>query len=1570
MKKITFIFALLCASVMSWAYTSAPDTWIGTTDATYANQFKWSVLSEVATPNDVVNIQQPGFATAIGIYMNFADAAFDGVYMNGVLTTNGTEYKQDGAGIVVYLSALTAKNTEVLIKNGSTTRFGLNIYNDKGTGGSTPAKSSPELSLNETTKTLKIDATAETFQIIPTKAAGSGAVSYSSSAESVAKVSNTGLVTAEGTGTAIITVSVAENESFAAASETLTVEVIDWSQISFLGTSNFKIYFTESNRPSNYESIHIETAPWAASNTGIYVTFPDGVSGCSLGNKEGCWIEGAQVLMYLSAFTSQITKVTITHASGTKTLYVYNADGEPEDLTGWNIAKGKTSVAGYNAQGGHAAANDGNKNSRWSSEGGIHYPTAGAQDWWYVDLGGFYSIETIKILYEGAYPNDYDLLVSNNAVSWTIIGTYTATPKVGNTDDDYNVYDFSVDPKVGRYVKIFARNGANIAWGISMWEFEVYGDRATLVNPNAPVMTSASLSGDPTYNQVNIAVAATDEEDGSVAEFHVVDASKSIDQVCISTAGVIAVTGLSEQTSYSFTITALDAGGLESENNIVVAATTSADPTMPAAAAPVPSGTNKDVLPIYSDAFSSILAHDFSKNGFDGSATLYQEKNISGDHMLVYDLSSGPKFVIWGHWDGSDNEIRASAGYQDGDYHGVDVSEMEYMHVDIWSLQACNSIWVNINDVGTSTLSHNGEGWQGFDIPMSGFDFSGAATDKKSNNVRWLKFRDFTSVTGKLAIDNVYFWKAASGTKSVSATPNHSEMGTATVKRLGADVTEVETGSTVTFSAVANEGYLFVNWSNGNTNATFDAEVTENMLLTANFRAINHISCNEEMTNGDYTVYVTYRKTANENEYEFIVRSAKVMTGFSNAYIGHINGNNQVNLNDQGSLTGNGHKLAYTFTSTTEPKLNTPLYVNFANHGEVTFNQINNGTVFEFAISCADPEITAIALNKTEATLDMGNTLTLVPSFTPAYMSADITWQTSDDTKATVSSGVVTPVAPGDVTITAKVSETVKATCAVTVQTAASHNWYGYGTDKDLDYTYRIEYTTDHHIVAHVKRQGNKTGLVNASMNINNNWTDINVTEGEEEGWKKGTTAQTYTAGAELNIIIQSNYAGASSIIQFSYTVGADNVMPTIVPSVLKLSNDAITMGLSDEDIQLTTEIHHRDAANQTITWTSDDENVVTVENGLVHPVGVGTTTIHASTFNGISESCDVTVVGELEPATFWGNGVDGTVAIAYSITRNANHTLTYTVEAIQDKVGFVVQVNDGNWHTATLNEGIYSWTSEATYTDGDHFNGFFYMPFEGGAARVDFVNYEVGSESARRYIPITVVENADNSAVLTANDEKVREVTVTRSFTADKLYTLVLPFDVDAAQTAEKLPGILTKLNNSYIKENGDLRINFVNVAAIEAGVPYLYEPSADVANPTFESVTVSAALNPTEPADNYAKYYGIYAPMDGDALHAIANAYVLGPDQYLYAVSDLPDNQTMAALRGYFVLNFPDNSNPSGAPKPRAKVVFNSHETNTATGIEAVSEGAQCTKFIDNGMLYIIRDGKTYNVQGQLVK
>lgn len=229
--------------------------------------------------------------------------------------------------------------------------------------------------------------------------------------------------------------------------------------------------------------------------------------------------------------------------------------------------------------------------------------------------------------------------------------------------------------------------------------------------------------------------------------------------------------------------------------------------------------------------------------------------------------------------------------------------------------------------------------------------------------------------------------------------------------------------------------------------------------------------------------------------------------------------------------------------------------------------------------------------------------------------------------------------------------------------------------------------------------------------------------------------------------------------------------------------------------------------------------------------------------------------------------------------------------------------------------------------------------------------------------------EAVDNTSTINSNDGATVNAIVNRSFAAGNLYTLVLPFDVDAAMRAEKLPGQLTRLNNTIVKENDDLRINFVDVEAIEAGVPYLYTPSTDVANPVFTGVTVRKDLQPTVPADGYAEYHGIYAPLDATALHGIENGYVLGGDRYLYTTSSLVNTQTMNALRGYFVLNFPSSGGANGAP--RARVIFNNRETETTTGVSYVQDdNVPCTKVIRDGQLLIMKGNRTYNAQGQLIK
>ena len=79
--------------------------------------------------------------------------------------------------------------------------------------------------------------------------------------------------------------------------------------------------------------------------------------------------------------------------------------------------------------------------------------------------------------------------------------------------------------------------------------------------------------------------------------------------------------------------------------------------------------------------------------------------------------------------------------------------------------------------------------------------------------------------------------------------------------------------------------------------------------------------------------------------------------------------------------------------------------------------------------------VTGVTLNHVTAVLSMLDRLTLTPVVTPAdATNPSVSWSSSNNAVATVSNGVVTPVAYGSATITVTTTEGNKtATCAVTV---------------------------------------------------------------------------------------------------------------------------------------------------------------------------------------------------------------------------------------------------------------------------------------------------------------------------------------------------------------------------------------------------------------------------------------------------------------------------------------------------------------------------------------------------------
>lgn len=76
---------------------------------------------------------------------------------------------------------------------------------------------------------------------------------------------------------------------------------------------------------------------------------------------------------------------------------------------------------------------------------------------------------------------------------------------------------------------------------------------------------------------------------------------------------------------------------------------------------------------------------------------------------------------------------------------------------------------------------------------------------------------------------------------------------------------------------------------------------------------------------------------------------------------------------------------------------------------------------------------TGISLNKTTATIQGADILTLIATVTPSDTTEKVSWKSSDETIATVKDGVVTAVSNGNCTITATIGS-YSATCVITVE--------------------------------------------------------------------------------------------------------------------------------------------------------------------------------------------------------------------------------------------------------------------------------------------------------------------------------------------------------------------------------------------------------------------------------------------------------------------------------------------------------------------------------------------------------
>ena len=226
--------------------------------------------------------------------------------------------------------------------------------------------------------------------------------------------------------------------------------------------------------------------------------------------------------------------------------------------------------------------------------------------------------------------------------------------------------------------------------------------------------------------------------------------------------------------------------------------------------------------------------------------------------------------------------------------------------------------------------------------------------------------------------------------------------------------------------------------------------------------------------------------------------------------------------------------------------------------------------------------------------------------------------------------------------------------------------------------------------------------------------------------------------------------------------------------------------------------------------------------------------------------------------------------------------------------------------------------------------------------------------------VPALNLSESSNNTSIASNENQLVNVNLTRSLTSSQFNTFCLPFALDDDQLQEFFgAGYDLEEFVSSSLEGDVLNLVFNKVTSLEAGKPYLLQPSVNVANPSFEGVTIAATEPVDQTSDANISFHATFAPTELEGGNK--NLLFLGAENELFYPASTAN---IKAFRAYFELK---GAAVNSAPK--ARIV---KKQDSATGIENQMVNGKCGnhKFLKDGQLLILRDNKTYNVIGQMVK
>ena len=474
-------------------------------------------------------------------------------------------------------------------------------------------------------------------------------------------------------------------------------------------------------------------------------------------------------------------------------------------------------------------------------------------------------------------------------------------------------------------------------------------------------------------------------------------------------------------------------------------------------------------------------------------------------------------------------------------------------------------------------------------------------------------------------------------------------------------------------------------------------------------------------------------------------------------------------------------------------------------------------------------DVTSVSIDEPTSTqLYVGGTLQLNATVLPATADPAITWETSDDTTATISTtGLVTGVKEGNVTITAK--STADATKLDTIELSvvepegtlvekvlAEYDFTGLTAKGDavnsgsaltvFNDSFVEENSLSNSLVSVEATNlydgsntggslgtasgflkmgtSSKTGIIGLTLAddvsvtkvevVAQAWTEkdadtMSVNDGEAKALPTASGVSTTFEGTFGNVVtITSNKrAYVYNIKLYVQVVETGEDVP--VESVT-LNHTELSM-VTGETVTLVASVSPITATDKTVVWESNDPEVATVEDGVVTAVAAGNATITA-TAGGKSATCSV-VVSDVTTST---------IAEVKAMEVGETVATVGEVVAIDGNSAYISDETGGlyvyNWFYNDKISELRSWTMGQTVEVRgviDIYNGLFQIKYD--QSKDSYI--KVAETEATPMTPITLTEEVyaalkeTDSGNLYTFEAKFKSGTVTSGSASNLVFTL-----------------------------------------------------------------------------------------------------------------------------------------------------------------------------------------------------